>query len=94
MLIVRETFQARPGMASQLAILIKQVMSGQSDLKVRVLTDAVGPFNTVVMETEVADLAEFERRMREYMEKEDIRKQMKGYTDLYLTGRREIYRVM
>ena len=32
----------------------------------RVMTDLTGKFNQVVMETEVKDLAEFERRMKEY----------------------------
>ncbi|HUK62221.1 MAG TPA: hypothetical protein VLV15_02770 [Dongiaceae bacterium] len=94
MFIVRETFNARPGMASKLATMIKQVMSEQRDLRVRILTDFVGPFNTVVMETEVPDLADFDRRMKEYMERDDIRTRMKGYTDMYQTGGREIYRVV
>jgi hypothetical protein len=94
MFIVRETFNARPGMASKLAGLMKQVMSEQRDLRVRILTDFVGSFNTVVMETEVPDLAEFDKRMKEYMEREDIRSRMKGYTDMYQTGAREIYRVV
>lgn len=94
MYIVRETFNARPGMASKLATMIKQVMSEQRDLRVRILTDFVGPFNTVVMETEVPDLADFDRRMKEYLEKEDVRSRMKGYTDMYQTGAREIYRVV
>ena len=69
-------------------------MSEQRDLRVRILTDFFGPFNTVVMETEVPDLADFDRRMKEYMEKEDVRARMKGYTDMYQTGAREIYRVV
>jgi hypothetical protein len=81
-------------MASKLAALLKQVMSEQKDHKVRVLTDAVGRFNTVVMETEVDDMSGFMRRMQEYTNREDIRTKMKGYTDLYQTGKREIYQVV
>ena len=94
MILIRETFVAKPGKASQLAAMFKQALSGSLGLKVRVLTDFVGPFNTVVMETEATDLAEFSQRMREYMEKDEIRQHLKGYTELYQEGRREIYQVM
>ena len=94
MYIVRETFTAKPGMASKLANLFKDVLSGQTRMKTRVLTDAVGPFNTVVLETEVAELADFEKIMKEYAERADIRERMKGYADLYVSGGREIYRVV
>jgi len=93
MYIVRETFTARPGQASTLARLCKQIMA-ESGFKVRVLTDFIGPFNTVVMEHEVGDLAEFERTMAEYASRQDVRDKMKGYTDMYQTGRREVYRVV
>ncbi|HMI30318.1 MAG TPA: hypothetical protein VK527_01155 [Candidatus Limnocylindrales bacterium] len=46
------------------------------------------------MEFEVSDLGEFEKRMKEYSEGKEIREKMKGYTDMYLTGGREVYRVM
>ena len=94
MYIVRDRFKAKPGMASKLAALFKEVMSQQKDAKVRVLTDYVGPYNSVIMEFEVADLGAFEKRMKEYSEGKDMRDKMKGYTDMYLTGDREIYRVM
>ena len=97
MFIVRETFTAKPGMASRLAALFKEVateMRSVPGMKIRVLTDAVGPFNTVCLETEVGEFSDFERIMNEYAQRTDIRERMKGYTDLYLTGRREIYRIM
>ena len=92
MYILRETFTAKPGMASKLAHLFKEVLALELPGKSRVLTDAIGPFNTVVLETEVPDLAMFEKLMKEYGERTDIRGRMKGYTDLYLTGGREFYR--
>ena len=94
MYIVRDRFKAKPGMASKLAALFKEVMSQQKDAKVRVLTDYIGPYNSVIMEFEVPDLGTFEKRMKEYSEGKDMRDKMKGYTDMYLTGDREIYRVM
>ncbi len=94
MFVVRETFTAKPGMASKLAILFKDVMGSLPGHKFRVLTDHIGAFNTVVLETNVDDLAEFDRLMAEYAARTDIRDQMTGYTDMYLTGRREVYKIV
>jgi hypothetical protein len=93
MYVIRETFTAKPGMASKLARLFSEVMSDHQ-LKTRVLTDFVGPFNTVVMETEVENLEEHGRRMKEHMERTNIGERMKGYTELYVSGSREIYQVV
>ena len=93
MYIVRETFTARPGQASALAKLLKQAMS-QMALKTRVLTDYIAAFNTVVVEVETDDLAAFDRAMAEYATRSDVHDLMKGYTEMYVTGRREVYRVM
>lgn len=91
MYIVRETFTAKPGMASRLAALFKEVAGMTPEYKMRILTDAVGPFNTVVLETEVAEFGEFEKMMKEYSQRTDVRDRLKGYADLYQSGRREIY---
>jgi hypothetical protein len=94
MFILREEFTARPGQASKLAAMFKETFALAPEFKTRVMTDAVASFNTVVLETEIADLAAFENMMREYGTRSDIREKMKGYTDLYITGRREIYKVL
>ncbi len=94
MYIVRESFVAKPGMASKLANLFKEVAPSMFGAKARVMTDAVASFNTVVLETEVSDLAEFDKIMKEYDERKDIRERLKGYTDMYVSGGREIYRVV
>ena len=94
MFIVRETFIAKPGKASQLAQLFKQVMSEIPQVKPRVLTDFMGQFNTVVFETEVDDLNEFAKMMQEFMSRQDLRDKMKGYTEMYQEGKREVFRVV
>ena len=94
MLIVRESFVAKPGMASKLAMQMKEVMAAQPKWKTRIMTDAVGTFNTVVMETEVEDLAALAARVKEYEERTDLREKMKGYTDMYVTGKREIFQTV
>jgi cyanophycinase-like exopeptidase len=93
MILVREFFIAKPGQAGKLAAMIKDVMSDAKD-DVRIMTDITGEFNKVVMETTVADFAAFEARMKEYGSKPEMREKMKGYTELWITGGREIYRLV
>jgi hypothetical protein len=92
MLIVRNIFVCRPGNASKLATQLKE--AGLDRTNLRVLTDVTGDFNRVIMEYEVADLAGFEASMREYATDQAFREKMKGYTDLYVTGSREILKVV
>lgn len=94
MIIVRETFTAKPGCASKLAAQLKGVMEAAMPGRSRILTDLVGPFNTVVIETVAASVGEFEAELARVMGDEMLRAKMHGYTDLYLTGSREIYRVV
>jgi hypothetical protein len=37
---------------------------------------------------------EFQKLEDELMGREDVREAMKGYTDMYLTGKREVYRLV
>ena len=94
MFVIRETFTAKPGQASKLAKMFHTMFAGEQRAKMRVLTDYIARFNTVVLETEIQNLDDFEKMMQEYTSKPEIREQMKGYTDLYDTGRREVYRVV
>jgi hypothetical protein len=67
------------------------------DPKTRIMTDLVGDYNMVVVEMEVESLAEFERQMEEYRSgKPDpkMAEEMSKYTEMYLTGRREIYQIV
>lgn len=93
MFVIREVFTARPGMASKLAKLFKEAMKDEAGAKTRVLTDFVGSYNTVVVEFEFKDLVGLQKMMTEREQSPGPPPEMKGYTDMYLTGRREIYRV-
>ena len=99
MLIIREVFTAKPGQASKLAKLFKKGFG--SDPGIRIMTDMVGEYNTVVVEMPSNSLAEFEKQMEEYKSgKPDpkmdpkVAEEMSKYTEMYLTGRREIYQVL
>ena len=94
MYVIRETFTARPGQASSLARMFKQAMAELTPYKTRILTDYIGSFNTVIMETEVDDLGAFEKMMADYTSRQDVRDKMKGYVDMYMSGKREVYRVV
>ena len=93
MIVVRNSFVAKPGLAGKLAAHLKDVASTFGLPNYRVLTDVTGDYNHVVMEYEVENLAEFERTFTEYMTKPDIREKMKGYTDLWTSGSRELFRI-
>ena len=99
MLIIREVFTAKPGQASKLATLFKRGFGG--DPNTRIMTDLVGDYNTVVVEVQVNSLAEFEKQMEEYKSgKPDpkmdpkVAEEMSKYTEMYLTGRREVYQIV
>ncbi len=99
MIVVREVFTAKPGQASKLARLCKKAFTGEPNP--RVLTDLVGSYNTVVIETTMNSLAEFEKQMEDMKSgKPDPRmdpqvaEELSRYTEMYLTGRREIFQVV
>ena len=96
MIIVRETFIAKPGMASKLARLFRDTQSNFSgvEVKPKIMTDFTGQLNKVVIETELKSLADFEARMKEYASNAKARKSMSGYLEMYLTGEREIFQVL
>lgn len=94
MIIVRNCFVAKPGMASKLAAQLKEAAAAMKITSHRVLTDVTGEFNRVILEFEAASYAEFEERMNQYRTDEVFREKMKGYTELWTTGSREILQVM
>jgi hypothetical protein len=96
MLIVREVFTAKPGMASRLAKMFQEMAKEMPPPKpARVMTDFVGDYNTVVMEFEYADMAAYQKAMEEYVKMPaELRQKFGGYTELYMTGRREIFQIL
>ena len=95
MIIVHDIFICKPGNASKVAKLFKEVMTG--DDMVNIMTDLSGQYNKVVIVTKYDSLAAFEASWKKYEENTEemkkMREKMAGYTDMYLTGSREIYRV-
>jgi hypothetical protein len=93
MIVVRNCFVAKPGNASKLAAQFKAAAASAKIAKYRVLTDLTGDFNRVILEYEAENVGEFEASMKDYATNEAFREKMKGYTDLYVTGSREILQI-
>lgn len=93
MIVVRNCFVAKPGNASKLAALFKEAAAVAKIQKYRVLTDLTGDFNRVILEYEAENVGEFEAQMKDYATNQEFRDKMKGYTELYITGGREILQI-
>jgi hypothetical protein len=93
MLVVRNCFVAKPGNASKLAAQLKEAAALAKIPRHRILTDLTGDFNRVVLEFEVENIAGFEERLKDYGSNKAFRAKMKGYTDLWNSGSREILQI-
>jgi len=94
MIVVRNIFTAKPGQASKLAAQLKEVAIAGKLRNHRVLTDVIGEFNQVVMEHEVQSVAEFEEAFKRYTTDPQVREKAKGYTELWMSGRRELFQIV
>jgi hypothetical protein len=96
MIIVHDIFVCKPGNASKLAKLFKEVMTGNPEM-VNIMTDMTGQFNRVIMVSKYDNLTAYEESWKKYMENSEEMKKMqeamKGYHEMYLTGSREIFQV-
>jgi heme-degrading monooxygenase HmoA len=96
MIIVHDIFICKPGNASKLAKLFKEVMQDDKEF-VNIMTDMTGQYNKVIAVTKYDSLAAFENSWKEMEKNTEKMKMMKekmaGYHEMYLTGSREIYRV-
>lgn len=96
MIIVHDIFVCKPGQASKMAKLFKEIMTGKEEF-VNILTDMTGEFNRVVMVSKYDSLTAYEQNFKNYSQNSDEMKKMKekmqGYHEMYLTGSREIFQV-
>jgi len=96
MINVHDIFICKPGNASKLAKIFKEVMAGNNEL-VNIMTDMTGQFNKVVVVTKYDNLSAYEESWKKYEqnteEMKKMQEKMSGFHDMYLTGSREIYRV-
>jgi hypothetical protein len=93
MFVVRNRFIAKPGCAGKLAAQLKDAVTAFEMPNARVLTDVTGDFNQVVMEFTADNMGEIEKLMQETMGTPKYLEKMAGYTELWITGSREILRI-
>lgn len=96
MLLIRDVFRAKPGRAKNLVNTFKQAspfMEAEGFSNVKIMTDVVANYWTVVLEAEVASLDHFEKHMRGFTSRPEVSEIMKGYMDNVEGGHREIFKV-
>lgn len=97
MFLVRDIMFCKPGQARPMVqkFLALNKISGQMGLgPMRVMTDVSAErYWTVVAEMEVESLEKYAEMTRKSMEIKEFQDAMKGYHDLVVEGRREIYQI-
>ena len=93
MYLIRDIFYCKPGEAKELVKKFKQTtkyMTAEDFKNVRIMTDVVANYWTVVLEGEVESLAQFENQ-KGFTSRPEVREIMAGYMDLVQGGKREIF---
>jgi hypothetical protein len=98
MFLVRNVFHAKPGKARALVGVFKEasphLLNSGVAKSVRILTDAVAGFHTVVVESEVEDLSSYADLARTMGSNAEFQSIMQGYTELQDSGGyREVFKI-
>jgi hypothetical protein len=98
MILVRDVFRLKFGKAREaLAVwkeLADQAMRSGMTSKPRTLTDLVGPYYTLVMETTAKDLSSWEAEGRKAMSDPAFHTVYQKFTPLVDSGYREIFTIV
>jgi hypothetical protein len=101
MLLVRDVFQAKYGRGDELVALFREIAGrwqrGEHAVELRgnrILTDASGPFFTIVTELEVADFATWQQFMAEEFAMPEFGDWFGRMMPLVESGRREFYNIV
>ena len=99
MLVARQVFRAKYGRGDELVAHFQELNARMREAggiapRFRILTDATGPFFTVVTEVEVESLADWEGSFRESMERPWMGEWFGRMVPLVESGSREFYRVV
>lgn len=97
MYLIREVFQAKPGKAKDLVKMFKlaapHLEKTQNISNMKVMTDVVSNYWTVIVETETPDIGAFFTNLRTATMSDEIKDIMKGYMDCVEGGKREIFMI-
>ncbi len=98
MIVVRDTFRIRFGQMKDALASMKQlpalVKASGEDFSPRVLTDATGPFYTLVLEMTFEDLATYESKMKTIFGVPEWKEWYGSFVPFITDGEREIYTVV
>ena len=99
MLVVRQVFQAKYGRGDELVALFQELNarmrdSGELAPQFRILTDASGPFFTVVTEAEAETFAAWEKGFAESMNQPWMGEWFSRMVPLVESGSREFYNIV
>ncbi len=94
MILVRDVFQAKAGKGDELVALVKEANKDWPEgFTKRILTDARGQFFTMVMETEVDSLSDWERLAADVFSRPDFKPLLSRIGSLVTSGRREVFTI-
>lgn len=100
MLIARQVFRAKYGRGDELVDLFRELNVRMRDTgnneapHFRILTDVSGPFFTVITETAVGSLADWENRFRKSMDQPWMPEWFGRMVPLVESGSREFYNMV
>ncbi|MGE0229263.1 MAG: hypothetical protein AB7I38_09630 [Dehalococcoidia bacterium] len=97
MMLVRQTFQAKYGRGDELVALFKEFHENAevpNRATARILTDASGPFFTVVTEYTVENFAEWETAFAKLMGGPQMAEWFGRMTEVTESGRRDFYNIV
>jgi hypothetical protein len=97
MYLIRDIFKAKPGKAKDLVRMFKQGIphfeQSEGVKNVKVMTDIVATYWTVVLQSETEDIGGFLGSLRSATASEELKEIMKGYMDCVESGYREVFLV-
>jgi hypothetical protein len=96
MILVRDVYRAKYGRGSELVALLKEFGAALrsetgKQYPQRILSDASGPFFTIVEEIDVPSLAEWEALSRRMFSSTEFQAWFKRWLELVDSGSREFY---
>ena len=91
-IVVRDVFQVKYGRGSEMVALLKEfaALSGKNYPN-RIMSDASGPFFTIVQEMEVPSLAEWEQVSQRVFSSKEFEPLFSRWLTLVNSGHREFY---
>jgi hypothetical protein len=97
MIVVRDVFQVQFGKMREVMELWKAALALEEQFagsKPRVLTDLVGQYYTLVLETEFESLGAFEETFKQGAASEEWRKAYQQVVPYLVSGHREIFTIV